>query len=418
MIKIEDKHKCCGCGACALACPHGCITMREDGEGFLYPYVDEGLCVECGLCETVCPELNLPLAMSGEKPAVVAGQNARVEETPAMGTGIPEPLAVLAAKNSNDEIRMSSSSGGLFTLLAEAVLNRGGVVFGAGTADDLSVHHVCVECVGDLAALRGSKYVQSVIGRTYEEAGHFLKSGREVLFSGTPCQIAGLRAYLRREYDNLLCVEVVCHGVPSYKVLMQYLSENFPDVKLTEVDFRNKRSGWKNYSVVVKGYADVSGEEVKVNEKMPYRKNHFMRGFLKDIFLRPSCYDCPFKAFASSADISLGDCWGAEKFCPEMDDDKGLSLLILHSRRSELLVNELIGDDLLSAEAVGLAEAVKYNPSIMIATAEPVERRKAFFAWDGRSFNQKIDYLCKESLLVGWRRFKYEIKLKIRKFLK
>ena len=404
MIIIEDKHKCCGCGACAAVCPHGCISMREDGEGFLYPYVDEGLCVDCGLCEAVCPELT-----------VVKPSMRRFCQT-------------IVARNNDDEIRMSSSSGGVFTLLAESVLNRGGVVFGAGYAGDLSVHHTYTECVEGLAAFRGSKYVQSVIGGTYAEAGHFLTAGREVLFSGTPCQIAGLRAYLRKEYDNLLCVEVVCHGVPSHKVLMQYLSENFSGVKLTEVDFRNKRSGWRNYSVVVKGCADVAGEEVRVNEKMPYRDNPFMRGFLKDIYLRPSCYECPFKDFASGADITLGDCWGAEKLCPELDDDRGLSIIWICSGdemrtdHARAVLDDLADRGVLAMIPIDsvdkMAEAMKYNPSVFSAGVEPVEKRKAFFAEDGRSFIKKIDYLCKEGLLVRWRRFKYEIKLKIRKFLK
>lgn len=383
MIRITDKHKCCGCSACAQTCPHTCISMKKDEEGFLYPYVDEADCVDCGLCETVCPELNV--------------QSAGVV-----------PVSVRAARNYDEEVRMSSSSGGVFSLLAEYVMSRhGGVVFGAKAAGDFSVYHTYAEFVEDLEDFRGSKYVQSSIGRSYAEAESFLKYGREVMFCGTPCQIAGLKKFLGREYENLLCVEIVCRGVPSHKVLMQYLSENFPDARLSEVDFRNKRFGWKKYSMVVKGFV---GGELKINEKIPFTENPFMTGFLKNIYMRPSCYECPFKAFASGADVTLGDCWGADKFCPGMDDDRGVSLVIVHSRRAEDVVNALISSGLMGAVPVDLKEAVKYNPSIMTACVEPVRKHKAFFADDGRGFNEKIAYLCKESFsekLGGWI---YEIK--------
>lgn len=260
MIRITDKHKCCGCSACAQACPQTCISMKKDEEGFLYPYVDEADCVDCGLCETVCPELNVQSAGA-------------------------VPVSVRAARNYDEEVRMSSSSGGVFSLLAEYVMSRlGGVVFGARAAGDFSVYHTYAEFVEDLEDFRGSKYVQSSIDRSYAEAEWFLKDGREVMFSGTPCQIAGLKKFLGREYENLLCVEIVCRGVPSHKVLMQYLSENFPDVRLSEVDFRNKRSGWKKYSMVVKGFAEG---ELKINEKNSLHRKSFYDGFSERYLYAP-----------------------------------------------------------------------------------------------------------------------------------
>lgn len=199
MIFIQDKKECCGCSACASVCPKNCITMSEDSEGFLYPHVDESVCIDCHLCERVCPMIN-------------HGKDR-------------EPLAVYAAKNSNETIRMQSSSGGIFTLLAERVIDEGGVVFGASFNDRWEVVHDHVETKEELAKFRGSKYVQSKIGDNYRKVKLFLSEGRNVLFSGTPCQISGLKKYLRKDYDNLLAVDFICHGVPSPGVFRTYLQE-------------------------------------------------------------------------------------------------------------------------------------------------------------------------------------------------
>ena len=189
MIEIRNKRDCCGCNACVQKCPQQCIGQSEDAEGFIYPQVDKARCVGCGLCEKVCPVIN---------------QNPK-----------SKPLKVMAGRNGNEEIRMVSSSGGAFTLLAGEIIGRGGVVFGARFDENWNVVHSYTECTDGLAAFRGSKYVQSRIGETFSQAEKFLKQGREVLFTGTPCQIAGLRRFLGKEYDNLLAMDIVCHGVPS-----------------------------------------------------------------------------------------------------------------------------------------------------------------------------------------------------------
>lgn len=199
MISINDKKDCCGCAACVQRCPKQCITLHEDNEGFLYPQVDESLCIDCGLCEKVCPVIN------------------QADER--------TPLGVYAAKNPNESVRMQSSSGGVFTMLAERIIDEDGVVFGACFDERWEVVHSYVETKEALAKFRGSKYVQSKIGSTYQQVEGFLKSGRKVLFSGTPCQIAGLKKYLRKEYDNLLAVDFICHGVPSPGVFRTYLQE-------------------------------------------------------------------------------------------------------------------------------------------------------------------------------------------------
>lgn len=202
MIHITDKKNCCGCSACVQRCPKQCIRLEEDTEGFLYPQVDEETCIKCGLCEKVCPILN-----QADKLSV---------------------LEVLAVKNPNDEERMNSSSGGVFLPLAKEVINQGGVVFGAVYDESWEVHHVYAEKIEDVYPMMGSKYLQSKIENSFKDAEHFLKQGREVLFVGSPCQIAGLRTYLRnKEYPNLLAVDFLCHGVPSPGVWRRYLAETY-----------------------------------------------------------------------------------------------------------------------------------------------------------------------------------------------
>ena len=199
MIHILDKHSCCGCAACVQACPKQCISFNEDEQGFRYPLVDESICIDCGLCEKVCPVIH---QLDAKK-----------------------PLKVYAAQNPNEEIRLKSSSGGIFTMLAESVIDEGGVVFGAQFDKNWEVEHAYTESKEGLAAFRGSKYLQSRTGETYKQTRDFLKAGRSVLYSGTSCQIAGLKKFLRKEYENLITVDVVCHGAPSPLVWRTYLDD-------------------------------------------------------------------------------------------------------------------------------------------------------------------------------------------------
>ena len=330
MIHIEEKSKCCGCNACVQRCPKHCIVMREDEEGFLYPVVDESSCINCGLCERVCPVLN-----QGEE---------------------RKPLKVYAAKNKDEEIRMQSSSGGIFTLLAEQIIQEGGVVFGARFDENWEVIHDYTETIEGLAPFRGSKYVQSRIGDTYQQAESFLKQGRKVLFTGTPCQIAGLKLFLRKDYENLLTVDFVCHGVPSPGVWRKYLEELIArqgDGKnsvlshakpsflnsvrdISRIEFRNKRLGWKKFSFALTlSVPDGHGAKNTVLLSEPYNKNIFMRGFLADLYLRPSCYACPVKRGKSNSDIILADFWNVDKVLDDIDDDKGISSILINTNLGE-----------------------------------------------------------------------------------
>lgn len=315
MISITDKKDCCGCSACVQRCPKQCISMKEDEEGFLYPVVDTTHCIDCGLCEKVCPVIH--------------------QDAPR------EPKRVYAAKNPDDRIRMSSSSGGVFTLLAEQVIARGGVVFGARFDERWEVVHDYTETIEGLAAFRGSKYVQSRIGESYRDAERFLQAGKEVLFSGTPCQVAGLRRYLRKGYDNLLTVDFICHGVPSPGVFRHYLKEmkemiirknRVKSVLIKDISFRDKRLGWKKYSFSLTFSILQKGEREKVlvHSESKY-KNTFLKGFVRDLYLRPSCHKCPAKAFKSGSDVTIGDFWAINTYLPGKNDHRGYSLCMDHT---------------------------------------------------------------------------------------
>lgn len=309
MIQIHDKSCCCGCAACVQRCPKQCITLSEDEEGFLYPKVDVTSCIECGLCEKVCPVLH--------------------QETPRL------PDVCYAAITPNEKIRKESSSGGIFTAIASAVLKEGGVVFGARFDTDWSVMHDYTETHEGLAAFRGSKYLQSRIGNTFRQAEDFLKSGRKVFFTGTPCQIAGLRRYLRKDYPNLLTMDFICHGVPSPLVWQQYLQEvrkKHSDIKISQIYFRDKTIGWKKFSLKITQIKEQ--EEITVLSE-PFLQNIYMLGFLKDIYLRPSCYSCAAKSMKSGSDLTIGDFWGIHQKMPEWDDDRGTSCVLIQTEKGK-----------------------------------------------------------------------------------
>lgn len=316
MINILDKHKCCGCSSCAQICPKGCIAMTADAEGFLYPKVDSARCVDCGACEAACPELQ------------------------SLSESLPE--RVWAVKSTDEEVRRQSSSGGVFTALAEEILREGGVVFGAAFAEDWSVGHICVENAEELGRLRGSKYLQSVVGETFKQCRTFLRAGRKVLFSGTPCQIAGLNQFLRKKYPNLVTLDFVCHGVPSSKVWQSYLKQIVGRKhRVVAASFRSKPNGWKNYcmQLTLQPVAPTACSSEARNRVItqPFVDNPYMKAFLSDLDLRPSCYACPAKSGRSGADITLGDFWGIEHIDPEFDDDRGCSLVMLHTEPGRAL---------------------------------------------------------------------------------
>lgn len=355
MIRIEEKEKCCGCYACENICPANCIRLETDEEGFVYPKADAEKCIHCGLCEKVCPVLQV-------KP----------------DTG-KEPKAY-AVNNKDEEVRWTSSSGGIFHAVAKEILKNGGVVFGSAMAEDgRTAQHRWVEREADLAALRGSKYIQSLIGETYAQAKEFLKSGRKVLFTGTPCQIEGLKTFLGKEYDNLFCMDIICHGVPSPKVWQKYLAyrEKQAGAKAKEVCFRKKIYGWKGFSMY------IAFENGKVYHRT-FPEDIYMNVFLKDVCLRPSCYDCAFKKMNSSSDIMIADFWGVGSIAPQMDDDKGTSLVLIHSEKGAELFERMTAG--IKCTKVPLKEALQDNPRMLTSVPYNIDRESFFKELDEVSF--------------------------------
>ncbi|MCQ5185165.1 Coenzyme F420 hydrogenase/dehydrogenase, beta subunit C-terminal domain [Phascolarctobacterium faecium] len=336
---LKNKNQCCGCAACADICPKGAIKMLEDVEGFYYPHIDKSKCIHCGLCEKICPTINVKACDS--------------------------ILEAYAAYNQDEAIRLNSSSGGVFTNLAEVILMNDGVVYGAAFDKNFEVNHIKITKKEDLKRLRGSKYVQSKCDGIYKNVKKDLISGREVLFTGTPCQIVGLKTFLQSEYKNLLCVDIICHGVPSRLVWRKYVEYrcNFAKSEIEQIAFRQKDEGWKQYAVK---FAFTNSTAYCQN----LHKDIFMRGFLENLYLRSSCYECRFKGKERKSDITIADFWGVDWLYPEIDDDKGISAVIIHTLRGKetfdicknKMFYKLIALDDVVKKNQNMISAVKYNP--------------------------------------------------------
>lgn len=345
MIKTVEKYKCCGCHACYNICPQRAISMKDDDKGFKYPVVEKEKCIDCGLCEKVCPILN----------KINEGKN---------------NIRAYACFNKDEQIRKNSSSGGIFQLIANNILCKNGIVIGAAFNRDFLVEHIMIEEQKDLEKLMGSKYIQSDINDIYQKTKKSLENGKHVLFTGTPCQIEGLKAYLNKEYDNLYTQDIICHGVPSKKVWLKYIEfiEKMRKEKPLKIQFRNKTYGWKNYATYFEyGYRKYI---VKHNEDM------FMKTFLNNLSLRDSCYNCSFKRKNRISDITLADFWGIDNILPDWNDDKGISLVIVNSNKGLEIFNQ-IKENMIYDE-VNFEEAIKYNKCMYQSTSKP-EKREEFF---------------------------------------
>lgn len=367
MIKVENKQKCCGCFSCATVCAKKCITMKCDDEGFWYPEVDNNECIDCGMCEKVCPVLNKP-ALSGDPDAI-------------------------AAVCKDEKTRAVSSSGGVFSIIATQIIKCGGVVFGAGFNEDFEVEHIAVEQDFELCKLQGSKYVQSRIGNAYGKAKEYLNEGRTVLFTGTPCQISGLKAYLQKKYDNLICVDIICHGVPSPSVWKRYITvrkEEFSS-EIQRISFRDKTYGWKNFSMAM----DFASGQKYVQ---PLSKDSYMQAFLRNLSLRPSCYDCSFKGVRRYSDITLADCWGAQNFIPDFDDDGGMSLVLINSPKGRELLGAVMCD--LSAKNVDVNTAIKYNVAAVHSVEMPKKRSSFMKQIASKPFDKTVSNFSRREMVL------------------
>lgn len=343
IIDIVKKQNCCGCFACYNICSQKCISMQSNDEGFWYPVVDTKRCIDCGLCEKVCPILNKKI----------------IENHP----------VAYACINKDDKIREQSSSGGVFTVIAERVIANNGVVFGAGFDDEFNVVHSWTDKINDLGNFRGSKYVQSCIGNTYKQARDFLKQGRQVLFSGTPCQIAGLRSYFGKDYETLICLDIICHGVPSPLVWQEYRSKVAKNKEVNFISFRDKTYGWKRCSLKF----TYNNDDIYIKD---LSTDEFMQGFLKNLYLRPSCYVCSFKTLNRQSDITLGDFWGIQNILPDFDDDRGTSLILVNSKKGNAIFSSVA--DKLDYKKVDIDQAILYNPST-VKSVDYNPKRDQFF---------------------------------------
>lgn len=334
----KEKNLCCGCSACGNICPKSAITMNPDEKGFLYPVIDQSLCIDCGMCRAVC---TFPQGYVHKD-------------------NLPEP-ELYAAKNKSSEVRRTSSSGGLFVPLSDVILNMGGVVYGARFDENHRVMHARAQTPQERDAFKSSKYVQSDLKDIFSKVAADLKAGVAVLFSGSPCQCAGLQAYLEKKKSNMerlyLC-DFVCHGTPSPLLFEEYKSfmEKKYGSRIKSLTFRAKSTEKSTQDM------KIVFENGKVYNPAVSLKDPYYRMFLNNLSLRPSCYQCTFTTTKRASDITLADFWGVEKSFPQFADKKGESLALLNTPKGENLFGQIAG--CLETVRPSLEDCAQNNPNL------------------------------------------------------
>jgi coenzyme F420-reducing hydrogenase beta subunit len=310
---FKSKKDCCCCAACMNICPKHAILMKSDEDGFLFPEINSDLCMECGLCKNVC-----------------AFQNISIMEK--------EPIATYVAINKNKELLSTSASGGIFGALASIVLGKKGVVFGCAYNENMESEHINIDDLLDIKKIQGSKYVQSNINDSYTKAKKYLEENRWVLFTGTPCQIAGLKSYLGKEYDKLITADLICHGVPStefFRGYIRYLEDKL-NGRIKDFKFRDKSKGWGHQAKI------IYEKRGTVREKfiLPI-ESYYYYYFLKGNIYRESCYECKYACGSREGDFTMGDYWGVEKAHPAIETKNGVSVLLVNSIKGMQLLSDL-----------------------------------------------------------------------------
>ena len=370
MELYKNKEMCTGCTACKNICPKQAISMVTDSEGFLYPIIDESKCVDCGLCNVVCPTIGLK-----EKNKTIVSY---------------------IAQNTNEGDLKKSSSGGVVVLLARKILDKGGSVFGAAFDESLELKHIEVNSVEELDLVLGSKYVQSNPADSFSTVHKLLKEQKVVMYVGTPCEIEGLSSYLnlkKADTSNLLLVDIMCHGCPSPLVFKKYLGYRKRidgGDEFVKINFRDKIKGWRNISNT---YTYKNGKEYTANVDI------FFRGFLRNAYLRPSCYACHFKEIDRVSDITLGDSWSMGSINAGLDNDKGHSFVICHTPKGEEAITSSKDELFLfkvnsKIENGGLYESAYLNP----------EREKIFKNLEKLDFDELYNRYFSDKIWLKIRR--------------
>lgn len=366
MIDRISVEQCTLCGSCYNACPVDAISFKTLYLDFLYPAIDNSRCVGCDRCEKSCPIL-------ADKQEPESGY----------------PIA-FAARSRDEEARRKSSSGGVFYELASKILSEGGYICGAVFDEHFHVKHIVSNAQKDLYRMMGSKYAQSDMGMCFRQIKTLLDEGKNVLFTGCPCQVAGLRTYIGRKHPNLLLVELICHGIPSDHMLQTYIGmqERKYGARLTRMEFRNKKKGWHNSSV------RMEFENGRVHSE-PMTFDTYMQGYFRGVTLKESCFSCQFRGFKSGSDLTIGDLWGAEISIPDMDDNNGLSAVIVNSEKGTLFLNR----SKIIRRQFEINKILKYNQSLLTSFDEGAQRA-AFYAYTERyDLERAIETFFQETLL-------------------
>lgn len=366
MIEVLEHNRCTGCAACYTACSHEAISMQYDDEGFEYPVINKEACIDCGLCQAVCPVLQYDKRQTLR----IANNDAQIG---------------YAARNKNYEQRLISSSGSIFPPIAEWILENNGIVVGVAYDDQFNVVHRIIDSDDDLRDIQGSKYLQcKADNTTFKRIKDELKTGRLVLYSGMACQVEGLKSFLRKEYENLYTIDLICMGIPSPIVWQKYLKAYFKGECIQQINFKEKSIGWNSFCFYVK--TDIREFKERGME------NLYLQSMFRSWNMRPSCFQCPFKKEKRISDFTLADCWGANKLVPSIDDNKGLSSVIVHSAKGQRLWQQL--SDKIESIEISIDDIAAGN-SNLIQNKPQTGNRKQFYDMLERNPRKAFERLCK-----------------------
>lgn len=378
MVEINVRENCSGCSACYCICPKSAITMTEDSEGFLYPKVNKLTCIDCGLCEKVCPLHNSDSIKNNSV------------------------IHAYVAHHKDVDIWYESSSGGAFSAITEYIFNKKGIVYGAVYDTNFQIVHDSAENYSESLKFRGSKYAQSRMNDTFKEIKSNLNIGKNVLFSGTPCQVAGLKSFLHKDFDNLITVDLICHCVPSPMVFKDYITfiEEKHKKKIARINMKDKTKGWPVQSprIYFEDGSSLFGEK---------DSNLWESIFYSYLAIRPSCHKCPFANLNRVGDITIGDYWGVEKFHPNFNNPNGASIILINSQKGHAVFDEIV-----KYLEVELTDAIKALPSSLIYTTKPHPKRNTF--WEDY-YSCSFEKICKKYFESSKKQILLSILIRIKK---